>query len=1013
MKLSTQLKLSAGSLAVGFALAATPSFAQDAGAEEADGAFDGPTIVVTGSLIANPELERSSPVNTTNEEEIDLKIATSAEELIREVPGLVPSIGSNVNNGTNGAAFLNLRGLGSNRNLGLLDGNRIAPTDLSGRFDLNNIPLALIERVDVLTGGASTTYGADAITGVVNFITKRDFEGMEATVSYGITEQGDGDRFRADLTVGGNFDDGRGNAVLALSYMDNKPVYQGDRAFSNFSIGSFDGGAGGSTTTVPAGFSFSCGGVSPCPNDGTLFSGNQQVDPNTGAISPNYDVFNFNPFNVLQTPFERFNIYGAAHYEITDGIEVYTRGLFSKNFVSSIIAPSGSFGSNFRVNVNNPFLPDGLRDQFCANNDFDPNTAGIQTLTPAECLAADAAVDENDPNYREFRTNVRRRTVEVGPRLGEYDTTMFDYRAGIRGDITDAIQFDLYAAYGESDRRLTQDNYVLNSRFQPAILANNTTTCQTASVSGSTCVPLNIFGDVGSITPEMANFIRGTSTTRRSTSLTQVRGTVDGDLGVGSPWASETVGFAVGAEYRKYTAQQVADALAQIPGELGGAGGAAPNITGAYDVWEVFGEALLPIVQDRPFFEDLTLEAGIRYSDYSIDAPGNPSYTTTTWKVGGSWTPVSGLKFRGGFNRAVRAPNISELFSPVSTGLTNLGNDPCAGAAPVGNTNLTNICLAQGAPAFTIGNIPQPVSGQANQTSGGNLNVGPETADTWTIGAVWQPDFAPGLSFTIDYYTIKVEDAITLPTPGDAIAACFGNVTAASASDPACTLIGRNPADGGLSGDPGVTPGLFLALSNLGTLETSGIDWSINYSTDLGFAGLRLNMNGNWTDESLFQAGPTSVNRECVGFYSANCASIQPEWSINTRATLDFDDITASLLWRYISSQKYEPLQFQDELDDALSDPTGCPDPSGTDPGGCVVNPEFAGIDAASYFDLSLRWNATENFSFNFLVQNLLDRKPPIVGNDVGSTSFNSGNTYPSTYDALGRKYSVSATLSF
>ncbi len=1030
MRKFSSLKASTAPMVLGLAMVSTPAFAQD---QDADSASED-IIVVTGSLIADPNLERSSPVIATNAEEIGLKISTNAEELIRDIPGLVTGIGSNTNNGNNGTATIDLRALGSNRNLGLLDGSRVVPNDLAGQFDLNNVPLALIERVDVLTGGASTTYGADAIAGVVNFITKKDFSGFEVEASQQLTEQGDGNIFRIDATVGANFDDGRGNVVLSLGYQDRDAVFQGDRSFSEFNIGSFNNQPGGSTTTVPSAFSFACAGLNPCPQDATNFSGNKQVNPASGGLNPSINLFNFNPFNLFQTPFERFNIYAAGNYEISDAVEVYTRGLFSKNNVSTIIAPSGSFGSNQTININNPFIPVPLRNSFCANNDFDPNTAGIQTLDAATCLAA--ATDPNgptladgsaNPNYQTFQTNLRRRFVEVGPRLGDYSSTLFDYKIGFRGGITDSIDWDITGSYGESSRILTQDNYVLNSRLGDVLQTVDGTTCVNASAAN--CVPANVFGNAGDVSEGAASYIRGRSTTERRASLAQVRGVVSGDAGFAAPWAAENVRFAVGGEYRNNTGFQQADSLAETPGELGGAGGAAVPIRGAYDVYEAFGELVIPVVQDKPFFEDLTIEGGIRYSDYTIETPTNQGYSTTTWKIGGSWTPTPGLKIRGGFNRAVRAPNIGELFTPVATVLTNLLTEPCQGIAPNADPNLAAVCLAQGAPAFTIGNIPAPVSGQVNITTGGNVNLQPETADTYTVGFVFQPEFIPGFSMTVDYYNISITDAITVATPGDLIAACFGNITAASATDPACTQIGRNPSDGGLSGDPAVTPGLFGALSNLGTLETDGVDFSLSYQRDIGFAELSLGLQGNWTNSTKFQATPTSVNRECVGFYSVNCSAfsgaIQPEWSFAQRTTLSFDDVDVSLLWRYIDGVQYEPLQQLTDQAAALAsnlDATGallpvaaqgCPDFDGADPGGCIVDPAFRSIGSAHYFDLSARWQVMDNLQVTFLVQNLFDKSPPLVGADVGTTTFNNGNTYSSTYDALGRRYGLSAKVTF
>lgn len=985
---------------------APPARAQESSTPAA--AEEGDDIVVTGSLISNPNLERSSPVNVTTADEIDLQQSNVAEEILREIPGVVANVGSAVNNGNGGSSYVDLRGLGSNRNLVLLDSVRLTPAELVGRVDLNNIPLALIERVDALTGAASTTYGADAITGVVNFITKQDFAGFELSASEQITQKGDGNVFRVDATIGANFDDDRGNAVFSIGYQQADAVYQGARSFSINSIESKQADLpGGSPSAVPS--SFSVPGL-----------GDQQINPAGQLVAP-FAPFNFNPYNIFQTPFERFNMYGAARYEVSDAVEVYSRGLFSKNTVDTIVAPSGFFGSSVIIPVSNPFLPAAARATFCANNDFDANTPGVQTLTAAECNAAALATDPNDPNYRTFSTNLRRRTTEIGPRINSFTTTYFDYRIGARGAITDTINWDLAGSYGQSENTQTQKNYVLRSRVRDALLATDTTSCLSGNAG---CVPLDVFGQEGAITPAMASYLTADAQSTIKTSLAQVRGTINGDIGWAVPWASDPVGFAIGGEYRRYTAEQTSDLLSQTPGELGGAGAASPNIIGGYDVYEAFGELILPIVQDKPFFENLTLEGGLRYSSYKVDAPGNPSFKTTTWKAGGSWEPVRGYKLRGNYSHAVRAPNIFELFSPVVTGLSNLSVDPCQGVAPLNNANLRDICLAQGAPAFTLGTIQAPAAGQVNATSGGNLALKPETANTYTFGLVLQPEFAPGLSFSVDYYNIKVKGAIATPTPNDAIAACFGpNPTtppAGAAATAACTQIRRDPATGELNGDPGVVPGLFLSLSNLGQLKTDGIDVTLSYKHDIGFADLTLNFTGNYTRSSKFKsnaADPNSLNRECTGFYSANCGtsagSLQPKFQFSQRTTLTFGDIDVSLLWRYIDGMKYEPQQYADELAAAQGDPANCPDPLGADPGACMIDPQFLKIKAAHYFDLTSRFNLSDNLVLTFGIQNLLDRKPPIVGNTAGSTTYNSGNTYPATYDALGRRFALGARLKF
>ena len=1005
-------------------LMASPAFAQ--GAKPADVPKDEDTIVVTGSLISNPNLAQSSPVLVTTSEEIALRQNNVAEEVLRDIPGVVPSVGSAVNNGNGGASYVDLRGLGSNRNVVLLDGNRIAPSGLVGRVDLNNIPLALIDRVDALTGGASTTYGADAISGVVNFITKRDFSGVEISAGEKITEKGDGNYFRTDVTVGGNFNDGKGNAVLSIGYQHSDPVYQGDRDFSVRNISSFSGTFGGSGTTVPSRV------TSTRPLD--PLTGQPSINPNVknggtrqinygragvagggvdgSATAGNYAPFNFNPYNIFQTPFVRYNIYAAARYEISDNIEVYTRALFSKNDVKTIIAPSGSFGSSVTVNLNNPYLPTTLRNQFCAFNTSTP-ASGLYTpvYTTAQCAAGAAATGPGTPGYNTVTFNLSRRFVEDGPRISDFETQIFDYRAGLKGSFNEHLHWDVSGSYGESENRQALQGYVLTSRLRQALLANNTTTCIT-NTNG--CVPVNVFGPAGSVSPAASAYVQQSSTTLVKTTLAQARAVVSGDLGFTVPSAADPVQFAVGAEYRKYGASQAADSLAKQAGELGGAGGAAPDINGGYDVYEAYGELVMPLVQDKPFFNELTVKGGARYSSYRVNAPSAPKYNTTTYKGELVWSPVRDLKFRGGYSRAVRAPNISELFTPVTTGLTSLATDPCTGAAPTTDANLRAVCLAQGAPAGTIGSILNPTAGQANNTTGGNLNVKPETSDSYTLGVVVQPSMVSGLTMTVDYYNIRVKNAITSPAPNDVISACFNNITAASATDPLCTAtIRRNPVTGGLDGDPATTLGLITQLTNSGLLKTNGIDLALNYRRDLGFAKLALSFLGNYTFHSNFRsnaADPNSVDRDCTGYFSANCASIQPKFQWSQRSTLSFDKVDVSLLWRHIDQANYEG-QASNYLARGFT-AGGNTLYSGKLPDGTGPY-NFNHIRPYDYFDVSTRFALTPTLELTLGVTNVFNVKPPIVGSTAGSTAFNSGNTYPSTYDSLGRAYAAAVKVRF
>jgi len=985
---NTVLRTGAAPFAVALALVSAPAFAQEA-APQADAATETnePTaIVVTGSLIRNPNLVQATPVNVTTADTIALRQSNTAEEVLRQVPGIVPNIGSAVNNGATGSTYVDLRGLGSNRNIVLLDGQRLVPADLQGRVDLNNIPLALISRVDALTGAAVTTYGADAITGVVNFVTKKDFAGVDLAVSNQITEKGDGNYFRADVTTGVNFDDGRGNAVLSIGYQKSNPVYQGARDFSNIQLDSFSGTAGGSGTTAPSRFSIN--------------GANRQIDPATGFLKSTgeFNAFNFNPYNIFQTPFQRFNIFAQANYQLSDAVEVYTRGLFSKNTVKTIIAPSGVFAENLTIPFSNPYLPAGAAGQFCEANG----------LSAAECVAARAATDPTDPNYKTFNTVVRRRFVETGTRNSQYTTNIFDYSLGFRGALTKTVNWDVRGSYGESDRLQTITGYVLKSRVQDALLATSKDAC----LSGNDgCVPINLFGPSGSITPAQAAYTLSPSTTANNTSLLQVRGLLSGDFGLTVPSASEPIGFAAGAEYRKYKAVQISDTLSKTPGELGGAGGAAPDIDGGYSVWEGYGELVAPLVSDKPFFKSLTVEGGVRYSSYKVR--DGKKTDTWTYKLGGSWEPVEELKLRANYSRAVRAPNIAELFTPNTTGLTNLAQDPCSGVKPLNNADLRAVCLAQGAPANSIGQILDPTAAQANITSGGNLNLNPEKATTYTIGAVIQNlSFLPGFSASVDYYNIKVTDQIGTPLPADLINACFGSVTAASATDPACTIIRRDPSTGGLDGSPATTKGLFGGLTNQGKLRTDGLDVILNYSRPIGSVKWTMNTVWNQTFHSKFKATPTGYNRECVGFYSVNCSftgSIQPKRTWSVQNTFTFKGGTdLSFLWRHQSGARFEPCNAVEPCTQRAFNGT-IPADSGALSGQQV---NFGKIYAYDYLDLTTRFNV-DQVTFTVTVQNLFDTKPPIVGNTIGSTSYNSGNTYPSTYDTLGRRFAVGARVKF
>jgi outer membrane receptor protein involved in Fe transport len=942
-------------------------------------------IVVTGTRITNPNLVQSSPVTVIGEGEIQLQQVSSAEELLHDLPGQVPGLSQNTNNGGNGSANANLRGLGTNRNLVLLDGQRLVPVDLVARTDLNIIPSSLIERVDVFTGGASTVYGADAVAGVINFITKRNFSGIDVDLGTGISERGDGALLRGNATVGANFDDNRGNVVLSVGYTQTNPVYEGERPFSEVAFGSGTGAPQGSTTGVPLRI-----------RNGTATQA--QLDVASGLLVTAYNTYNTNPLNLIQTPLTRYSIYGKGRYEISDRVEAYASGMFNKNRVIFNAAPTGIFANNVFVPVSNPFLPVTLRNQLCGLVDSNANLAGVQLLTPAECTAAAAAVNPNDPAYRELLLTAERRFAEGGPRVTTYNFNQFQGSVGLRGPLISNLKWDINGAYGESSRVQSSTSGTL-AAAQQALRATNPNTC---TVTTGNCVPLNIFGPEGSITPAMLNFIAVTTYNFVDTNLTQGSATVEGDFGFVLPWATQPVGVAAGLEYRRYWGFSRGDAISSQVGAVLGAGAAALPQQGDYNSREAFAEAIIPIIEDRPFFNSLTLEVGGRYAHYDLSG-GN-----WTYKVGGSWEPIPDIKFRAMYSKAVRAPNLAELFQPQVVALSNLVADPCQGTgipAP-----LAALCVATGVPAAIIntGAIPAPSSGQIQTTQGGNPNLAPEVAKSFTAGVVLQPRMIPGFALTLDYYNIDVNDAITSPTNTDITEGCYtlaGNPTL-DPNNPFCQLVRRNVVTGRLDGEPSTTPGLQRALSNAGFLQTRGFDLTMNYRRDVGFGRVSVAFNGNHTTRSRFKAlaeNPLSPNRECIGFYSTSCMPPQARWSWNMRTTLSWlnNTVDTSLLWSHLSSFKVEPVVCQVESN------LNC------GPSLATVFDAYEAIPAYDWFDYSNRIQATDHMSFVFTIKNLFDKKPPFVGNTIGVTAYNHANTFPSTYDAVGRAYRVGVNLRF
>lgn len=946
-------------VAMGITFAPGAVMAQD-DADAADEASTLDAISVTGTRINSPNAVSNSPIASYSAEEMQTKQTVTVEDFIKLLPGAMPSIGPGTNNGSGGAATIDLRGLGANRTLVLINGRRFVPFNLLGVVDTNAIPVAMIDRIDIVTGGASAVYGADAIAGVVNFILKEDYEGATAAVQYGTSNESDADRQRIDVTIGGNLADDRGNVVLSVGHTKTDPLQNGQRDFGLFTINSTDGTRAGSGTTVPAAFTNFPG-----------VTGRSQVQPN-GTIGTPVTLFNTNPLNYYQTPLDRLQATALGHFDITEDHEAYAETFFSRSDVFTQLAESGTFGNNFTVPVGNPFIPEPARQQMCAALNIAPEACTVGNTTSA-------------------RFTVDRRFVEYGPRKNDFENKTFQGTVGLRGAINDTWSYDAYYSFGETDQIQTRGNWGSLSRVQQALNAVSPTACINPA---NNCVPLNVFGQAGSITPAMLAFIDLDAILRQNVEQDVGAVSVSGDLGdtFKSWWTDYPISVALGYETREVSAETKSDQASQIQGEVLGTGAPTPDRRGEFQLNEGFIEMFVPVVNDRPWAHSLSLELGYRYTEF--DSQSSDSYDT--YKFGGEWSPIEGFRIRGLFQRATRAPNINELFAPAVTGLSNLAIDPCQGnlinAAQANQAGtLSNLCRLTGVPLANIGNLPSPSSGQVNVLAGGNPNLGPEVADTTTLGFVWEPSFAESLVLSLDYYDIEVNDYISSPSVTDIIAQCYTTAFNPNLEfNAACQLVGRDPFNGTFSGAG--SRGIGLLTSNQGVLNTDGIDLGANYRWDMGdWGGLTFAWNLTHVRSWEFQATPTSVNRDCLGYYSVACSSatgIVHKNKSNLRTTWSMADFDVSLNWRYLDGVVEEP-------------------------GGQAFLPAFSEIGSYSYFDLAGQWRFSDMLRFNLTVDNVLDKQPPFVGNTIGGTVFNNGNTFPQFYDVVGRFYTLGMTVTF
>jgi iron complex outermembrane receptor protein len=999
---NTRERLLASSMICGAALlglSAAQAYAADAAAGEVS------EIVVTGTRIPSPNLTSIAPVTTVGNADIKAQGITRMEDITNSLPQVFAGQGSSITNGSTGAATVDLRGLGPNRTLVLIDNRRLMPGDPTARTsvsaDLNFIPSALVERVDVLTGGASATYGADAVAGVVNFIMLKNFEGVRVDAQYsgyqhtndnGVGQAAlsaaratalipsqyaspakdiwEGEGSEVSLVLGVNAPDGKGNITAYATYRQNNPILERDRDFSACTLASTAAGFGcsGSGTAYPA----RVGGFT--------------VDPTTfNTLRPRNattDVFNFGPANFFVRPDERYSLGAFAHYELAPWATAYMDTMFMDDTSTAQIAAGGIFAATFSVNCANPFLT--------------AQEAGL--LVPVGATAGQTCA--NTPGGT-FTGTVARRLLdsEQTGRLTSYRHTAYRIVVGLKGDLGKNWNYDGYMQFGSVEVQNRQSGNFNTTRIGQSLNAVRNAAgqvvCNPAGNPDPGCVPINIFS-ASLISPAAINFLSINSFNsgnilERVASLA-FTGKL-GDYGVKSPLASEGVGVAIGAEYRREHLDSVADFLANN-GLVNGNGGANPPVNGGFDVYELFGEARIPLVSDMPFAKDIALELGYRFSNYS--SVGD----TNTYKVAGDWDVVDGLRLRAGYNRAVRAPNVIELFAPQNVVLDGTA-DPCAGLA-AGNplvatcANLFHLTTAQ------VLAIEKNPANQYNGQTGGNPNLKPEISDTYTAGVVFQPKFIPGLNVSIDYFNIKVDQFITR------IGATLELNQCVNTGNPVfCNLVHRDPSNGSLFlSNQGFVQDTTL---NTGSLKTSGVDFNLNYHTDLSALGLGDNGGlsasfvGTWLDQAVVQPLPGGATYDCKGLYGAICLTPSNEWRHKARLTWNtpysygdwVKSVGLSAQWRYFSKVTADSYDSNPQLNN--------------------VGNQFANertLSAQSYIDLTANFTVHNNLNFRVGVNNVFDKDPPLTANNLPGTTGN-GNTFPQVYDALGRFVFVGLTADF
>lgn len=929
-----------------------------AGSQQAQGEAKGPVfeeIIVTGTRIKRRDFASPSPLVTISKEQLKFSGQPTLEEYLNKMPQMQPVTGRASNAGADGIMSLDLRGMGSGRTLVLLNGRRVAPSGTGSAVDVNNLPSTLVERVEIITGGASTVYGSDAIAGVVNFITRDDFSGLSVEGGYNISAKGDANIWDANVAYGLALPNG-GNITFYGGHYEREELFAGERNISSVVL-TEDWVSGewfmGGSATVPGGI------VSNPAVDLGNGPGSVTWSPDgtpRAFVAPD-DLYNYAPVNYLQTPLSRDSLGILGQVPLSEAWEAYFEAAYARNEFASSGAPA-PFTAFAVVNTDNPILTPETQMLF-SRPEFTvaPGQAGMRLGS---------------------------RLLGLGSRIFDHDRQYMRLVAGLRGEFGDGWELDGWFTYTDANEDKRTFNTGSISRIQQGLLVDPATG-QCFDTSGG-CAPVDLFGE-NKIGPEALNFIRADdvlNVTSRSQSLASV-------VLTGSPFDiwSGPFEMAFGVEWRSDEAHFSADDLV-FTGDAIGLRGEAP-IDGTESVYEFYSEAIFTVLESHASDQRLELELGGRWSDY--DRAG----TVTTWKAGLNWQLTEALRFRAMAQHAVRAPNNAEMFtaqfSEFGVFVGNFHVDPCSALQdPVASGNAEK-CVSQGLAESQVGVFEATQFYPTEFVAGGNPGLEPESSDTLTIGAVFSPASVESLKISLDYYDIAVEDTIGGIDPG---LICFDPANTAGVF---CENLQRDGT--------GNVVRITSLIENRGLLATDGIDLQIQYMTDLS---PRLALVGGDAQLSVgamlthvlsldFQENIVTQVFDCRGkfgwpcwqLFSGNSSATYPE----NKAMVNFDyasgPLTAHLAWRWIDgSDNAAPLGSEFFF--------GFPNP-------VLATPQ---VSSWSYLDLGLAYDWANGLLLRIGVNNLFDKDPPLMGDGQLEN-----NTDSLMYDVFGRSYYVNMRYQF